>query len=139
MSYDSRATAASSTDDAELLQACKAVLAADVAFHAACNTDQDADVIRMRAHHRQALIAPLLAMCARTAEGARAKANVVSALYDWPDADAAESRDTLIASLERFPIIANRFGPARIPKVSQVRESGVLIDSRGSHGWRLFF
>ena len=100
MSYDSRATAASSTDDTELLQACKAVLAADVAFHVACNTGQDDDVIRMCAEHRQALIAPLLAM---HAQGARAKANVVSALYDWPSADEAETRDDLIASFDPSP------------------------------------
>jgi hypothetical protein len=103
MSYDSRATAASSTDDTELLQACKAVLAADVAFHAACNTDQDDDVIRMCAQHRQALITPLLAMHAQTPQGASAKANVVSALYDWPSADEAETRDDLIASFDPSP------------------------------------
>jgi hypothetical protein len=53
-------------------------------------------VIRMCAEHRQALIAPLLAM---HAQGARAKANVVSALYNWPNADEAETRDDLIALL----------------------------------------
>jgi hypothetical protein len=100
MSYDSSATVATSTaDEAELIRACKAVLAADVAFHTACNTGQADDVIRMHAHHRQAVIAPLLAMHAQTPQGASAKANVVSALYDWPDADDAERRDDLIASL----------------------------------------
>lgn len=100
MSHDANATAASSTaNDDELIRVCKAVLAADVAFHVACNTGQDDDVIRMCAQHRQALIAPLLAMHAQTPQGARAKANVVSALYDWPNADEAETRDDLIASL----------------------------------------
>jgi hypothetical protein len=100
MFYDVSAMAISPTaNDAELIRACKAVLAADLAFHAACNTGQDDGVIRLHAHHRQALIAPLLAMPAQTSEGARAKANVVSALYDWPNADDAESRDDLIGSL----------------------------------------
>jgi hypothetical protein len=114
MSYDASATVTSWTaSDAELLRVCEAVLAADVAFHAACNTGQDDDVIRLRAQHRQALIAPLLAMHARTSEGARAKADVVSALYDWPNADEAESRDDLIASLvSALGAVVERFATA---------------------------
>jgi hypothetical protein len=99
MSYNGSATAALSANDDALLRICKAVLAADVAFHAACNTGQDDDVIRMRAQHRQALIAPLLATHAQTPEGMSVKTDVISALYDWPDADEAESRNDLIASL----------------------------------------
>ena len=100
MSYAGNAMAISPTaNDAELIRGCKAVLAADVAFHAACNAGQDDDVIRMHAHHRQALIASLLARPAQTSKGAKAKADVVSVLYDWPNADGAESRDDLIASL----------------------------------------
>ena|ERR1700759_2709634 len=115
MSYDGSARATSWTaNDAELLRVCEAVLAADVAFHAACNTGQDDDVIRLRAQHRQALIAPLLAMHARTPEGIKAKADVVSALYDWPNADEAESRDDLIVSLvSALGIVVERFATTR--------------------------
>lgn len=114
MSYDSSATATSWTaNDAELLRVCEAVLAADVAFHAACNTNQDGAVVRMRAQHRQALIAPLLALHAQTPEGIRAKADVVSALYDWPNADEAESHADLIASLvSALGIVAERIATA---------------------------